>query len=487
MRASGRTISYLALWLILAPGSSGATSLIADDDSFPKPYIYKDKGLADGEPKFTLNESGVLPRGLSLEVQHRTRYETLNSQFRFGSTGSDQVLSLRTLAQAKIRLHPSFRIQLELQDSRAKLADTGSAMSTSIVNSAELLEANLQWLAKGIFQEGSRSILRGGRLTMDIGKRRLVARNRFRNTKNAFTGVDWIWKSKNGNTIRALLTLPVRRRPIAQEALLQNEASFDKESFDRIFWGGFFNTSYLPWGDKGELYLFGLHEDDGPNFATRNRNLYTPGFRLYRTQNKGRIDYEWESVIQFGTSRATTAITDMRDLDHFAHFHHVEMGYTFNALWSPRLVLAFDYASGDDDPNDGTNGRFDPLFGASVFDYGPSSIHRPFVRSNITGPGVKLSVQPHQQVYAYIHYRAFWLASKTDFWAGNSGLRDITGGSGSFLGQQWFLRIIWQTLPNVNLEGGVAYRIDGNFQDTVPNSPREGNTLYSYIQTTFSF
>jgi hypothetical protein len=487
MRCDNRKIWWPAFLMLLIPATSLAKHFdFEDDEPSLKPYVYKDKEIANTEPRFTFNQSGALPDWLSLTVQHRARYETLNSQFRSGTTGSDQALSLRTLAQATIRLHPSFRVQLELQDSRAELADSGT-VSTGLVNAAELLEANLQWLAKGLFQEDSRSLLRGGRITIDIGKRRLVSRNRFRNVLNAFTGVDWMWKSQSGNMVRTLFTLPVRRQPTTPAELLDNDASFDKETLDRIFWGMFFATPNLPWGDKGELYLFGLHEDDGTDFLTRNRQLYTPGFRLYRLPQQSRIDYEWESIFQFGTSRASTATTDTRDLDHFAHFHHIEVGYSFSAPWSPRLILAYDYASGDGDPNDGNNGRFDPLFGATVFDFSPTGIHTPFVRSNITGPGVIFSIHPHRQVSTYLHYRAFWLASDSDVWAGNSGLRDVTGMSGSFLGQQWFVRAIWRALPNVQLEGGVAYRIDGDFQKSVPNSPREGNTVYSYIATTFSF
>jgi hypothetical protein len=391
------------------------------------------------------------------------------------------------MAQATLRLHPSVRIQLEFQDSRAYLADSGTKLSTSIVNAAELLEANLQWLAKGLFQEGSRSLLRVGRLTMDIGKRRLVGRSHFGNTKHAFDGVDWIWKAKNGNTARTLFTTKVNRVPTSSASLLDNIVAFDELTRDRIFWGVFFATPNLLWGDPGEFYIFGLHEDDHPDFATSNRQLYTPGFRFYRQAEKGKIDYEWESILQFGTSHASTASTDTRKLDHLAHFHHVEVGYTFPAAWSPRLTFEFDYASGDNDPNDGKNGRFDSLFGASSFDYGPTSIHRPFIRSNITGPGVKLSIRPHEKVSAYIHYRVFWLASDTDVWAGNSNLQDPTGNSGSFLGHNLFTVVNWKLLANLFLETGVAYRIDGDFQKTVPNSPREGNTLYSFASVILSF
>ena len=488
MKSDKRKLWQLAFLVLLIPATSLAKhTSYKDNDPSPRPYVYKDSDIGKTGLRFTINESGMLPAWLSLAVQHRTRYETLDSQFRSGTTGSDQALSLRTLAQATIRLHPNFKIQMELQDSRAELVDSGTAISPGLVNAAELLEANLQWQTKGLFQKDSRSLIRGGRLTMDIGHRRLVSRNRFRNVLNSFTGVDWIWKDQSGNTVRTLFTLPVRRLPTTQAELLDNDAAFDKETLDRIFWGVFFATPNLLWGDEAELYLFGLHEDDRPDFLTRNRQLYTPGFRIYRPPQKSRIDYEWESIFQFGTSRATTAATDVQDLDHFAHFHHAEVGYSFSTSWSPRLILAFDYASGDGDPNDGTQGRFDPLFGATVFDFSPTGIHRPFIRSNITGPGVIFSIHPHRSVSTYIHYRAFWLASDTDVWAGNSGLRDITGKSGSFLGQQWFVRAIWRALPNVQLEGGVAYRIDGDFQNTAPNSPREGNTLYSYIQTTFSF
>jgi hypothetical protein len=484
-KQTGGWLIGLILFPMIACGNENP--LLQTTNGFPRPYIFKDRGMGSFSPQYSLNQSGMLPEWLSLSLQQRTRYETLNHQFRSRASGSDQVLSLRTLAQATLDLHADWKIQLEFQDSRAEWGDTGTAMSTAIVNAAELLEANLQWLQKGLFQGGSRSLLRAGRLTMDIGKRRLVARNRFRNTKNAFTGLDWIWQARTGTQFRALLTLPVIRQPSTSTALLDNEVAFDKETFDRIFWGIFISTSKLFSGDKGELYVFGLHEQDAPGLATRNRQLITPGFRWYQPQQKGQYDYEWESVLQFGQSRATTATTDTRNLDHFSHFHHVEIGYSFLAPWSPRLVLAFDYASGDDNPADGRNGRFDPLFGATVFDFGPTSIHRAFIRSNITGPGVKFIVRPHSKVTAYLHYRAFWLASDTDVWAGNSGLQGSSGNSDSFLGHQIYLRGIWQAFANAKLEFGFVYRISGDFQETAPNSPRPSDSLYSYASITFSF
>lgn len=442
---------------------------------------------ADGNKEWKINEVTKLPDWLSISGEHRVRYETLNNQFRSGSTGSDQVISLRTLAKAELYFGKNFQANLELQDSRAELADTGSRINSTIANSAELLEANLAWKTEGMFKKGSQSILRGGRLTMDIGDRRFVARNRFRNVIDAYTGIDWKWLAKDGVQLRALFTMPVNREPSTSAELLENDASFDKESLNRIFWGFFFANPNLYGSNQGEFYLFGFNEEDGADFNTRNRQIYTPGFRVHRPAKKGLYDYELESMFQFGTVRSTTAATDTKDLDHFAFFHHFGAGYTFEMAWSPRLYFEYDYASGDDDPNDNNNERFERFFGPNVPEYGPTSIHAAFARANISSPGVRLQIRPSPGVFAYLSYRAYWLASDTDGWQGASGLRDTSGNSGSFLGHLLFLRAKWKAHNNIKFEGGMAYRIDGEFQKNVPNSPRQGNSVYSYYSMTLSF
>ncbi|QPJ62445.1 MAG: alginate export family protein [Candidatus Nitronauta litoralis] len=443
--------------------------------------------FAQNSSPWKIEDALHLPEWFSVSGEHRARYETLSEQFRLGSNGSDQILSFRTLAQARIKFNDEFQLKLELQDARAELADSGSRINNSIVNAAELLEANLVWKTGDLFLEGSESILRAGRFTLDLGKRRFVARNRFRNVIQGYSGLDWLWTAQQGVKVRTLLTLPVNRQPTVPTQLLNNDTEFDEESLHQIFWGIFISAPDLPAGHAGEISFFALHEDDANKFQTRNREIYTPGFRFYRPEKAGNLDYELETMLQFGSVRATPALQDTRDLDHFAHFHHAEVGYTVKSCWRWRFFLEYDYASGDADPADGKSGRFERLFGPNITDFGPTSIHTAFVRANISSPGARLQVQPHKKVSGYISYRAFWLASNKDGWQGASGLRDVTGNSEHFLGHQLFLRGKWKAHPNLKLEGGVVYRIDGDFQQGAPGAPGQGNSLYSYISTTLSF
>jgi hypothetical protein len=426
----------------------------------------------------------VLPEWLSLSVTHRTRYEYLDDPFRVGPAGEQQVIVLRTLVHGRASLIDGVTVGAELQDSRVEF-DDAAFLTTTIVNPAELLRAYLEVEKADLL--GGTLTGQAGRLTMDVGSRRLVARNLFRNTINGFTGIDIGWRGDGeleGRELRAFWALPVQRLPNRQAQLKDNDIEFDSESCDVQFWG-VFGSSKLPWLSRGELFLFGIHERDSGGRPTRNRQLITPGFRFFRAAGKGRFDYEFETALQLGESRASIAST--RDLDHFAHFHHVALGYTFDTVWSPRLVLQYDYASGDDDPNDGKNQRFDTLYGARRFEFGPTGIYGPFARSNLNTPGVRLELKPLPSVSSFIAYRGFWLASDRDAWV-TTGVRDTTGNSGSFVASQLELRVVWNVLPgNLKLEAGYAHLFAGDFIDEAPNSNRKGDTNYGYTQIVLGF
>jgi hypothetical protein len=443
-------------------------------------------GAAEAGAPWTLSNALDLPDWISISGTHRTRYETLDDQFRTGRSGGDQMLAFRTTLRADFKCE-GFGATAELMDSRQALADSGTPIDTTMVNALELLQAYGSVRFDDLLLNGSRSEIRFGRQTLDIGSRRLVARNSFRNTVNAFTGIYGQWQAKDGRTVRAFYFLPLNRLPSDAPSLLHNQVQFDEENFDLQFWGLHLQRPGLPLQGTGEVYVFGLHENDSARFATRNREIYTPGLRNSRGRAKGNWDYDFESVVQVGTMRNSAVATDVADHHHFAHFHHAEVGYTFDVPWLPRAAALFDYASGDGSATDNESNRFDTLFGARRFDFGPTGIYGAFARSNIESPGYGLNAKPSSTVEIDFKHRLFWLASDTDAWT-TSGIRDASGGSGSFIGHQVEASVRWDLLPgNLRLELGGAHLFAGNFLERAPNAAGKGDTTYGYASLELRF
>jgi hypothetical protein len=421
----------------------------------------------------------ALPDWVSISAKHRTRYEFLDDEFRAGTRGDREILVLRTLVHGRLKLTDGLWLGAEVEDSRA-VVNGDTVLNNGIVNPVELLRAYLEFKHNDIL--GGKLSAQAGRITIDVGSRRFVSRSRYRNTINNFTGIDVGWKSTNGTELRGFWTLPIRRQPNEIRQLRENKVQDDEEDFDLQFWG-LFAASDLPIGARGEVFFFGLHEKDEPSRRTRRRDLYTPGFRIFRKAETARFDYSLESVFQFGHSRtAAEAAADTARTDHFAHFHHIEVGYTFDTPWSPRILAQYDYASGGDS-TDGDKNRFDSLFGARRFDFGPTGIYGPFARSNLSTPGLRLQLKPSKSVTTFVAVRSFWLADRRDVWASSLGVRDASGKSGNYLGSQIEMRVRWDVLPgNLRIESGYAHLFEGEFIKDAPNSSQPGDLNYFYLQ-----
>ena len=436
-------------------------------------------------PSSILHETLNLPDWLTLTLQSRIRYETLDGQFRADTRSGDQALTIQTTALAEAQWK-SVRIGAEMIDARMLLDDAGSPLDTTQVDTTELLQAYVVVENKDIFANTAASVVRIGRQTLDLGSRRLVARNRFRNTINAFTGIDWKLSGAGGWTTEWFFGVPVTRLPATRQALDDNEAALDEEDFGSAFWLAAWQPKPWAGSQRLEAYMIGLHESDA-RFATRNRRLVTPGLRWFRDPAVDHLDFQLEVALQVGQSRATEAVTNRTDLDHFAHFETLQVGYTFRSQWSPRVAAMFDYASGDDDPADGANDRFDTLFGARRFDYGPTGIWGPFIRSNLLSPGLRLQATPLQTVRLMAGYRAFWLASRRDAWV-PARLADPTGRSGRFVGNQFEFSIGWVVHPkHVALEVGGAYLDGGGFRQRVVSGGPDDESTYLYAHVLFTF
>lgn len=432
---------------------------------------------------WTLQEALGDPEGLEVSGSMRVRYEALANQFRPGLDENDDLISIQTRIAAQYDTGP-IRIGGELIDSRAYDADAGSSVGTGEVNAFELVQAYIGADFGSVFGEGTAASLDAGRFVLNLGSRRLVGRNNFRNTTNAFTGAKFAFSGRDGEQLTLFYTYPQQRLPSDKASILDNDVEWDREGDELTFWGGFFSKPKLAGSSNLDLYFYALDEDDTATRSTRDRHLFTPGLRVSRDPSAGKLDYEFEYAYQFGDISSSSAANAPRQ-DVSAHFLHAEVGYQFAGAWQPRVALEYDLATGDD--AGGNYGRFDSLYGPRRFDYGPTGIYGPLGRNNISSPGLRLEVKPSQRWDGFLFYRAAWLDSPTDSFA-NTGVRDATGLSGSFGGHQIEARARYWIIPKaLRLDTGAAALFHGSFLKNAPNSNGFGDTLYGYVDLTASF
>ena len=354
-------------------------------------------------------------------------------QYRLGRAAAVLARTVQYECHQRARVSFGRHVGGELIDARAYSADRSGSVGTGEVNALELVQAYLGFDLGDVLGKGSETALEMGRFTMDLGSRRLVSRNNFRNTTNAFAGARVRWQGAGKGSVTAFYTLPLIREPADKDSILANAVKWDRESFDLVFWGGFASQP-VGGGATLEAYVYALDEDDSPKLQTRNRHLYTPGLRLFTAPSAGRWDYELEAAYQFGHLREN-ATAQARKLAVSAYTIHGEVGYRFAAPWSPRLALEYDRASGD--RRGGRYGRFDNLYGSRRSDFGPTSTFGALGRSNISSLGLRLDVAPDERWDGFLHYSANWLDSASDSFATTGG-RDPDGGSGDAPSLEYF-------------------------------------------------
>ncbi len=413
------------------------------------------------------------PTDLTVTGSVRLRYESLTGQPRINLPPTDEQLALRTTLAVEYKATPHVRLGAEMYDSRAWLGEPGSAVSANDVNTLELVQAYVA----GDFapSKGTKVTLQAGRFVLNLGSRRLVAADDYRNTTSGYTGLRADVKTREGTGATLIYTLPQVRLPDDQNSVLNNRSGLDKESFDLRLWGGLIWRPRTVFGATTEASYFRLQERDKPGRLTRDRDLHTVAGRLIREPASGKADFEIEGAWQFGQVSAST-LANARTLDVDAWFIHADVGYTFPGPARLRLSIEYDRASGDGPGQ--SYGRFDTLFGMRRADFSPSGVLAAIGRTNIESPGMRAEVAPGKRLDAFVSYRPMWLAERTDAFA-TTGVRDATGRAGSFAGHQLEGRARYWIVPGfLRGEVNALWLAKGRFLKIAPNAPRTGDTGY---------
>lgn len=421
--------------------------------------------------------------GLSLSGSTRLRYEVIDGQPRAGFNESDDLVSIRTIVTGEYRTG-SLRLGAEIYDSRVYGDDAGTPITTGEVNTLELVQAYIGYEVQGAFGPDTKLGIQAGRFTLNLGSRRLVAADDYRNTTNGYTGLRADVALRGNLSATAIYTLPQVRLPDGRADLVDNRVKFDRENFDLVLWGGL-AAKKLP-GKRGaiELGFYHLGERDSAKLATRDRSLNTASLRFARDPAPSGFDFESETIYQWGSISASVAATAAK-LDVSAWFAHLEAGYTFRHPWSPHVSLEFDYASGDGRGAKFT--RFDTLFGMRRADLAPAGIYNAVGRANVISPGLRVEVTPSKRVDAFAAFRPLWLASRFDSFSTTS-VRDPSGRAGRFAGHQVEARVRYWLMPKrLRLEWNGLLLAKGRFLEGAPNAPASGDTFYSSFSATISY
>lgn len=409
---------------------------------------------------------------LDIGLDYRFRYEYRENDFRRGRDTIDEPILLRTRGFVAIKniLDP-LRFTLEVEDARRNHSQFTREFDTRDVNYAEPIQAYAELyfkdtpLGKDDLGNERPISIRAGRHAFEYTDRRLLARNEWRNTTNNFQGVRTIiGQQKNDWQLDLLALKPVQRFT----------DQLDEVDHAQDFYGVI--GDWRRWSEVVTLqpYYYLLKQDgnkvefdaNGKAVAANtkiDREIHTAGIRAYGVVGKTGWDYDISYAKQWGNQdRLSNAGAFIAELDHDAYAYNAEVGYSFNHPWKPRVSAFYGVASGDKNPTDGKNNRFERLFGFAR----PWSNNDYFQMENLVAPKVRVEFDPQVSwldgLKVDIGYSWYRLDQERDRWNG-AGLRDNTGRSGKDVGEEVDVRVRFPINKYIAANLGYAHFWAGDF------------------------
>jgi Alginate export len=400
---------------------------------------------------------------LDIGLDYRFRAEYRDDDIRRPTAGLDEPLLHRTRAYLAVHdLLDPFRFAIELQDSRRYNGNFPT--DNRDVNEFELIRLQAELYFDDLLPTDSlgnkRPIsLRYGIQNFEFLDRRLLGNNQWRNTANTFLGFRGAIGQETNDWQLDLLAV----QPLEREKYRWDEPVEGRWVYGLIgHWRG--------WSDIVTLEPFYLALDQRQTVTEQDRTVHSPGLRAYGSVGKTGFDYDFSVIKQFGHSA---------DKNVDAWGGTVEIGYSFNQPWKPRLSAFYGHASGDKDPNDQTDNRFERFYGFGR----PWSANDYIVYENISTPKLRLELTPSQKLRMDLGYSWYHLASGTDRFAGANNVRDASGKSGSSIGHEFDIRARWQITKKLEAILGYAHFTAGSFTQ---NAIRPGDTDFAYLEINVS-
>jgi hypothetical protein len=448
------------------------------DGYYKEPGTYGTKRLTQ-PPPYTVNLSKTGIKAfrditwLDVGLENRTRYEHRDDDIRRSNPlpnagpaakrayagGVDEPVLLKTRAYLGLKdiLDP-FRFAVEVQDSRRY--NSRFTEDNRDVNEFEFIQAYGELFFKDALGRDdlgqSRPLsIKAGRFNFEFLDRRLIASNEWRNTTNTFQGFQVaLGQDKNDWSIDGLALQPLDRL----------KYNTDKPIEQQWFYGAIGHwRKWSKWVTL-EPYYLGLRKSATQNPGDLdNRDIIAPALRAYGFIPGTGFNWDMDAMYQFGRSNDRNT---GKALQQDAFGFTFEAGYTFDHPWKPRISAQYGYASGDKNPNDNKNNRFERFFGFAR----PWSADDYVVMENISAPKIRLEFQPRKDLSIDTGFGLYWLASDKDRFNNlfsvpdaNDFNRDRTGKSGDYLGNSFDIRLRYDPIKHVKTTVGYSHFTTGDF------------------------
>jgi hypothetical protein len=451
MRRRMRLAPWLILFLFALSPSLFAQGYSTTRDPDPPKYA---RHAPDTGIDFLKNAAW-----LDIGLDYRFRYEYRDDDLRRLQAGLDDPYLHRTRAYIGIHdvLDP-FRFAVEMQDARRY--HSRYPLDNRDMNEFEFIRLYAELYFKDLLPRDARGnarpvSFRYGIHNFEFLDRRLIGNNQWRNTANTFQGFHaTLGQQANDWQIDLLAVQPL------------NRSMYDWDHPVEQQWVYAAIGQWRGWGTAMTLEPYYLALSQSAYAGVAERLVHSPGLRAYGKISGSGFDYDLSYTNQFGRNGA-------RNVRAWAAT--AEIGYTLSHPWKPRVSLFYGHATGDRDPNDNTDNRFERFFGFGR----PWSANDYIVYENIRAPKLRIELTPLKNLRIDFGYSWYWLDSATDRLAAENNARDRTGSSGHSIGHEFDIRARWQITKKLETTLGYARFLPGGF---VESQIRSGDTDFAYLE-----
>lgn len=368
-----------------------------------------------------------------------------------------------TLMRSRLGLQANLSEDIEMfvqfQDSRTFASESSVTADTKNV---DLHQAYFIW--KNI--NGSDFSLKAGRQEFLYGDQRLLGIGYWTNVGRSFDGVKLVYDTKRFKV----------------DGLYATTKETMTSDVDASLFGVYSTLKSTP---VGNVDLYGLFKNDpDDNYLSEivsngysDLDLMTFGLRLDGSKLKNSpLTYKGEFMFQTGSKGGD---------DISAYAYHLEGHYKL--VKNTSLLVEYNFASGDEDPADGTIGTFDQLYPGNHLKYG----YIDFIGlRNMLNLCFGVKFVPIKGHTAVLNYHKFWRESSMDnvYRANGKVILPFTPGiESNDIGQE--IDFTWSTSPvkGMGVLAGVAYFVAGDlYKETYPDRDVD-NGAWVFIQTMIKF